>query len=217
MPRIPFIPLSLALLLSSGAGAHDGESHPAAPRLPLADADAPVATEVASVNEEQRARNYFTDLAVQNQSGQKLRFYSDLLQGRTVLINFVYTNCDNGCPLITEQLAQVKDKLGERFGREIFFISISTDPERDSPAALQAFAEKLKVVHPGWQFLTGAKADIDRIITRLGQYSPEPEDHSTLLLAGNLNTRHWIKLRPTAPLLALTYRLNELADEQPGS
>jgi cytochrome oxidase Cu insertion factor (SCO1/SenC/PrrC family) len=173
----------------------------------------PVAIDVKPFADDDRARNYFTDLPLRTQEGKPVRFYSDVLRGRVVLINFIYTNCDQGCPVITRQLTEVKDQLGERFGREVFFVSISTDPERDSPEAMQAFAKEQGADHPGWIFLTGEKRYVDQIITKLGQYSPVPEEHSSLLLAGNVQTRHWMKIRPNSPIPAITYKLNELADE----
>ena len=203
----------LLLILALPLWAHDGKTHEEGRQLPLADRNAPVAIDAPTLADEQRSRNYFTDLSVTDQNGKRQRFYSDVLRGRVVLINFIYTHCEEGCPVITDQLSFVRDKLGERFGKDVFFVSISTDAERDTPAALKAFAEKFDADQPGWIFLTGAKADMDQIITRLGQYSPVPEEHSSLILAGNVTTRHWMKLRPTSPLPALVYKLQELVDE----
>ncbi|MEH6826211.1 MAG: SCO family protein [Motiliproteus sp.] len=209
---------SVMLSASSLLWAHDGSTHeePKSQKLvatAAAHADAPVSIDARPHKDDERARNYFTDLPLLTTDGKPLRFYSDVLRNRVVLINFVYTHCEEGCPVITQQLIQVKKKLGPRFGQEIFFVSISTDPERDSPQAMGEFARKLGAEDPGWLFLTGEKQHIDKIITRLGQYSPVPEQHSSLLLAGNVTTRHWMKLRPNAPLPAITFKLNDLADE----
>ena len=103
------------------------------------------------------------------QDGKRVRFYSDVLEDRVVLINVVFTSCDDACPLITRKLNEVRAKLGERFGSEVHFISISVDPERDSPQALKKFAAAQGADAAGWTFLTGAKADVDRVLARLGQ------------------------------------------------
>jgi protein SCO1/2 len=102
--------------------------------------------------------------------------------------------------LETAKLCQVQDLLGERVGRDVFIYSISIDPERDTPAALKRYAEKFKV-KPGWEFLTGNKADIKLLRTKLGLYREESEgenltEHNTSLIVGNEATGQWIKRSP---------------------
>jgi cytochrome oxidase Cu insertion factor (SCO1/SenC/PrrC family) len=171
----------------------------------------PAASQAPS--EEDRARAYFTDLPLLTQDGKQVRFYTDVLKDRVVLINFVYTNCKDACPLITQMLNKVRDSLGERFDNPVRFVSISTDPERDTPRALSEFAKQQKADDPGWFFLTGEKKNVDFVIKRLGQYSPNVESHSTLMLAGNVRTRHWIKIMPMTPPLAIVAKLEALASE----
>jgi protein SCO1 len=72
---------------------------------------------------------YFPNLPVVNQDGKTLRFYDDAIKGKIVLINFMFTGCSALCPLTTARLAEVQDKLGGRVGRDIFFYSISLDPQ----------------------------------------------------------------------------------------
>lgn len=207
--------LSLSLMIAP-SWAHDGSDHNAPPaEAEIENADTRIRALPAQDGqlEEQRARNYFTDLPLITQEGKTVRFYSDVLHGRVVLINFIYTNCDQSCPVVTQQLIQVRNMLGERFGKEIFFVSISNDPERDSPEAMREFAQNQGADEDGWYFLTGEKDDVNRIITKFGQYSPVPEQHSSLLLAGNVQTRHWLKLRPNEPMKSLLFKLNSLADE----
>ena len=157
------------------------------------------------------ARSYFTDLELQTHEGRKVRFYSDVLEGRTVLINVIFTNCQDACPLITQKLNEVRNLLGDQFGRDVQFISISSDPERDSPAALRAFATKQSADLSGWTFLTGDKRHVDQILKRLGQFSEDAQDHSTLLIAGNVPVKRWAKIRPDAPPVAIAERLKLLA------
>lgn len=158
------------------------------------------------------ARAYFTDTELKTQDGRTVRFYSDVLAGRTVLINIIYTSCEDACPMITRQLAFVADKLDGRLGKDIHFVSISSDPERDTPQALSTFAGKNDAARAGWTFLTGDKAKVDGILQRLGQLSRSPEEHSTLLIAGNVPSKRWNKIRPDAPVAAVAERLKLLAD-----
>ncbi|MDH3673099.1 MAG: SCO family protein [Gammaproteobacteria bacterium] len=166
-----------------------------------------------SLPDEQKTRQYFTDLPLLTQEGKSVRFYTDVLKDRVVLINFMYTNCKDACPLMTQMLIQVRDRLGEMFDNPVRFVSISTDPERDTPQALAKFAKQQKADDPGWVFLTGEKKNIDFIVKRLGQYSPNVEAHSTMMLAGNVRTRHWIKIMPMTPAPGILAKLQTLASE----
>jgi len=142
-----------------------------------------------------RNEQYFPDVQLTTQDGARVRFY-DLIKGKTVAIELIYTSCRFACPLETARLAQVQRLLGDRMGRDVFFYSISIDPEHDTPAVLKAFAETFHA-GPGWTFLTGRRADIERLARRLGLYStPNPEDkdgHVPALLIGNEATGDWMR------------------------
>ena len=170
-------------------------------------------TQMPKSADEQTNRNYFTDLPLLNQEGQSVRFYGDVLKDKVVLLSFVYTNCRDACPLIMQRLVGIKDQLGEAFGKQVFFVSMSVDPARDTPQALANYAKQHHAEHPGWVFLTGEKANVDRILTKLGQYSDKPEAHSTMLLAGNVGTRHWTKVGPAVSVAAVAAKLQDLAHE----
>jgi cytochrome oxidase Cu insertion factor (SCO1/SenC/PrrC family) len=157
------------------------------------------------------ARSYFTDLELLTQEGRKVRFYSDVLEGRTVLINVIYTHCTDACPLITQQLNDVRKSIPDLFGKRVFFVTLSSDPVRDTPQAMKQFAQKQSADVAGWTYLTGRKEHIDQILKRLGQFSEEVEAHSTLLIAGNVAAKRWSKIRPDAPAAAIAERLTALA------
>ena len=106
--------------------------------------------------------NYFPNLELTTQDGAKVHFYDDVLKGKIVAINLIYTHCQYSCPLETARLAQVQQILGDRVGKDIFFYSITLDPARDTPEVLKAYAEKYHA-GPGWTFLTGKKEDIELI------------------------------------------------------
>ncbi len=101
--------------------------------------------------------------------------------------------------MITAQLLQVRAQLGESFGRDVFFVTISSDPERDSPQALKKYAQKQSADVPGWLYLTGRKSDIDLILKRLGQWSAAVESHSTHLIAWSFVTDRGRKMLPSLP------------------
>jgi protein SCO1 len=140
--------------------------------------------------------NYFPNVPLVTQDGDTVRFYDDLLKGKTVVVNFIYTNCAEACGLETARLVQVQKLLGDRVGRDIFMYSISVDPQRDTPVALKAYANKFHT-GPGWFFLTGKKTDVDLISKKFGLNisvdSGNRNDHSTSLMIGNETTGQWIK------------------------
>jgi cytochrome oxidase Cu insertion factor (SCO1/SenC/PrrC family) len=150
------------------------------------------------------ARNYFPNLVLVNQDNQPMRFYEDLLKGKTVLINFMLTHCTGACSPMTANLAKVQKYLGEHVGKEVVMISISVDPEHDTPDALKRYAEGFKI-QPGWYFLTGTKENVDGVLSKLGGYTDDPQKHSTVLIIGDEATGQWMKV----PALA---KPSEIAD-----
>src|SRR5258708_5456056 len=109
-----------------------------------------------------RGADYFPNVPLTTQDGKVVRFYDDLIKGKIVAIDLIYTTCQYACPLETARLVQVQKLLGDRMGRDVFFYSITIDPDHDTPAVLKDYAEKFGA-GPGWLFLTGTQADIDLI------------------------------------------------------
>lgn len=162
---------------------------------------------------EAKARDYFTNLEVIDQDGNRLRFYDDVLKGKVVAINFIFTNCQGACPLMTQNLSMVRDMLGVELGTDIHFVSISIDPVRDTPAAMKEFAETHRADQDGWRFVTGDPGNLEHIVKRLGQYTDDVEAHSTLLIAANVHTAHWTKIPPNVPPNGVVERLRLLIEE----
>jgi cytochrome oxidase Cu insertion factor (SCO1/SenC/PrrC family) len=144
--------------------------------------------------DENEQRKYFTDLPLLDQDGRKVKFYTDVLKGRLVLISFIYTNCTDICPTLMHNLVDVQEMLGDRFGKDVFFVSISVDPEDDTPEELKKYAERY-LAKPGWTFLTGKKENVDWVVHKLGQYTPDFEDHSMTFLLGDVGNAKWAKLK----------------------
>ena len=85
--------------------------------------------------------NYFPNVTLTTQHGDKVRFYDDLIKGKIVAVNLIYTTCKYACPLETARLAQVQRLLGARMGRDVFFYSITIDPAHDTPEVLKQYAD----------------------------------------------------------------------------
>lgn len=160
----------------------------------------------------QDARTYFTDTLLLTQDGREVRFYSDVLEDRVVLLNIMYASCKDACPLITRKLKAARAALGDALARRVHFVSITSDPGRDSPQALQAFAAKNDALDANWTFLTGDRKNVDLVLARLGQLSESAEGHSTLLIAGDVAARRWTKIRPDASPELVAERLKRLTE-----
>ncbi|HEX5734002.1 MAG TPA: SCO family protein [Blastocatellia bacterium] len=153
---------------------------------------APEAKEKTGTPDEAAAA-YFPNLPLLTQDDRTVRFFDDLLKGKTVIINFVFTTCTGVCPPMTANLAKVQDYLGDRVGRDVNMITISVDPTIDTPAQMKKYADKFKV-KPGWYFLTGKKENVDQVLYKLGGYVEDKLQHSSILIVGNVGTGEFMKM-----------------------
>lgn len=155
------------------------------------------------------------DTAVYNQDGKRLNFYTDLVKGKTVAINFIFTTCTTICPPLTATFRKLQQTLGERVGREVELISISVDPATDVPERLKSFAAKFKAA-PGWTFVTGSKPEIDELLKALGAAVGDKNDHTPMILIGNDAAGYWTRTYGLAPSATLTAMVEEAAGKSAG-
>ena len=167
----------------------------------------PVLLAIAPAKAARWGNGYIPNLPVVSQDGQVFQFYDDLVKDKIFVISFFYTSCRQICPLATARLSELQDILGDSVGRDIFFYSISVDPENDTPARLKTYAEAMRA-GPGWRFLTGLPEDIRAIRDRLGDRSPVLSEHRNEVLLGNGVTGQWQRDNPLSDLtrLAMTVR-----------
>ena len=190
--------LATALLCGSPILAHEGEKHTAALEKVVLE---PAAMEVQK--KEIWGRNYFPNYILTTQDGEKLAFFDDVIKDKVVAINFIFTSCVDSCPLETARMKTVKNILGDRVGKDVFFYSITIDPITDSPPVLKAYMAKYGIDGDDWTFLTGDEADIVNLRKKLGLYAYElgvgDEDlseHNLSLIIGNQATGRWMKRSP---------------------
>ena len=144
-------------------------------------------------------RGRLLNIPLRTHENKPVRFYDDLVKDKIVLINFIFTACDDLCPPMIANLVMVQKLLGDRVGRDIFMLSISLDPVNDTPEVLKAYAEHYGT-KPGWTFLTGKYEDIEKLRRKLGIYDPDPiidadkEQHAGLVTFGNERTGRWAAL-----------------------
>jgi protein SCO1 len=139
----------------------------------------------------ERMKRFFPNVSLQTHDGRSVRFYDDLVKGRKVIINFTFTSCTGTCPRTSSNLARVQQMLGDRIGRDIFLVSISIDPEHDTPEKLAEYAKTFEA-RSGWTFATGRREDVDKIRRHLGLWdSPDYTQHMGLLTFGNEPEGKW--------------------------
>jgi len=143
-----------------------------------------LAASTASNAPEYARKMVIPDVEVLDQNGNAVHFYSDLIKGKTVAINFIFTNCTTICPPLAATFARVQTEMGDKVGKDVHFISISVDPLTDTPERLKAWSAKFKA-GPGWTFVTGNKEQIDKLLYALGASVSRREDHSPTVIVGN--------------------------------
>ena len=138
------------------------------------------------------AEKYFSDVELIDQDGRKVRFYSDVLKNKIVAINTFFTTCTNICPPMNRNFEKMQDALGDRLGKDVFLVSITVDPETDTPTRLKEYGRRFHA-RPGWLFLTGKKENVDWALYKLGQYVETKDDHTSIFIIGNESKGLWKK------------------------
>ncbi len=147
-------------------------------------------------------------------NGDEVMFYDDMVRDKVILLNFFMITCSEGrCPRAMANIKKVQDLLGDRMGRDVFFLSITLRPEVEGPRALQAYAEAIGA-GPGWTFLTGEAGNVDTLRRGLGFADIDPEqdqdlsNHIGMARYGDDKLNRWgaVALRSSASNIAGTFK-----------
>lgn len=152
------------------------------------------------------------DVPVYDQNGKRLNFYTDLIKGRTVAINFIFTTCTTICPPLTATFKRVQQDLVTS-APAAKLISISVDPAIDNPQRLNDFAARFKA-GPGWTFVTGDDAEITSLLRALGAAVANKNDHTPMILIGNDEAGYWTRAYGLASPTALVKAIAEAASRK---
>ena len=150
------------------------------------------ATVILGQDQKSAAEKYFSDVELITQDGQKVRFYSDVLKNKVVVINTFFTTCKSICPPMNRNFEKIQEALGDRLGKDVFLVSITVDPETDTPTRLKEYGARFHA-RPGWLFLTGKKENIDWALYKLGQYVQTKDEHTSIFIIGNEPKGLWKK------------------------
>ena len=134
------------------------------------------------------------NLTVTDQGGREVRLFTDLIKDRLVVLNFFYTTCEGTCPTSGHWLSQLHDKLGARLGKEVIILSVTIDPERDTPERLRKWGEFWKR-RQGWTLLTSRGKDLRELMKKFEPY-PAAGTHSATVFVGDgtRNPVNWVAL-----------------------
>lgn len=142
--------------------------------------------------------HYLSKLPLVDQNGRTVDLYDDLIKDRIVVINSFFASCTGSCPVMARSFLHLQNKLGDRIGKDVTLVSITVDPEVDTPEKLKEYAKKIGA-KPGWYFLTGSRAQVDAVLSKIGQYAEAREAHKNIIIAGNDRTGLWKKALAIAP------------------
>lgn len=148
------------------------------------------------------------DLTLTDQDGKKVKFYSDLVKGKVVLVHGFFTECTAVCPMQARALVKLKERLGERLGRDVFIVSVSKDPVVDTPEKLQKWGREYGA-GGGWTLLTGDVSDVRKVLRGVVTDDIGTDLHESLVVIGNDRTGVWT----TTDGLQFTDRIVKVIDD----
>ncbi len=137
--------------------------------------------------------NYVSpDVTLVNQDGAKVKLNKLLNSKKVVMVDFIFTTCTTICPVLSAGFANFQRKVGPD-AKDVHLISISIDPENDTPKRLREYLKRYNA-KPGWDFLTGSKDDIDKVITALHAYTTTKMSHLPMALLYTPSDKRWTRI-----------------------
>jgi protein SCO1/2 len=116
--------------------------------------------------ERREVRVPINDFTLIDQAGRRFEF--EAISGKVVVVSFSYTSCSDVCPLITAAARQVQGGLSAAERKSVHLLTVTTDPEIDSPEILTAYARRYGVEFANWSFLTGRESELKKVWKNFG-------------------------------------------------
>jgi len=195
--RVPMSIVFVLLFLSSAVLGQEHDAHKNHARVDTAPAGNHAAIEL-------------DDIVLVNQDGQQVAIASEVIGDRIVVVDFVYTTCTTVCPVLSATFRQIQERLGDRLGDDVVLASVSVDPLRDTPARMKAYAGKLGAAD-GWVWLTGKKQNVTKVLEAFGAYTPNFEDHPSMILVGDGQSREWARFLGFPSARQILDKVNEFS------
>jgi protein SCO1/2 len=144
-----------------------------------------------------------------DQNGAQVRFASDVAGNRIMALNFIYTDCQTACPLVSGIFSKLQSRLGDKLAKDVRMVSLSINPAADTPERLKAYAERFHAA-PEWLWLTGEKAQVDALLKSLGVYSTDVANHAPVILVGDPVRGEWTRFNGLSSPDTIAARIDEL-------
>jgi len=132
------------------------------------------------------------EVVLTNQDDVDVDLTGDVLADRIAVVDFVYTTCTTVCPVLSAVFRQIEEALHDRLGPEVVLVSISVDPNRDTPERLRNYAAKFGAP-ANWVWLTGRQQNVRNVLEAFGAYTPNFEDHPSMILVGDPGRGEWAR------------------------
>ena len=135
------------------------------------------------------------EFVLTNQDGKRVSLSDS--NGTVRAVTFIYATCKDTCPLLTAKMALMQKKLGADFGKRVKFVSITVEPEVDTPAVLKSYAEKFDADPAGWSFLTGKSEDVQDVVRKYGAFAKrvKPGDVDHLFLTSLIDRKGMLRVQ----------------------
>lgn len=155
----------------------------------------------------------FAEVDLTDQHGRTQRLKTDVVADNIVVMDFVYTSCTTVCPVVSAIMAEVQAQLGERVGRDVRLVSLSVDPQRDTPARLKSYAGTHRAGE-GWVWLTGSVPAVNDTLKGFGTWTPNFEDHPVVMMVGDGRSGDWTRFYGFADPAALVAKVEQLTAQR---
>lgn len=152
------------------------------------------------------------DLLLRDHEGRKVRFYSDLIKDKVVVLSFFYTSCIYVCTTQGKTFSTLQSLLGDRLGKSVFLISVTTDPAKDTPAQLKAWGKRYDV-QPGWTLVTGDVSEMNKLLLPFTGNPAGGGMHLPTTYIGNAKTGVWTSAAGVFGAEDVLHALNNLAPQ----
>ena len=201
LSRRSFLLAAAAAGLPSFAKAHDEHQHHA---NPAAKSSEQKADRVGAIKVD------VGDTPLLDQDGRTIRMRSDVLAGRVVVVDFVYTSCTTVCPIFSATMAELRKRLVAAPARDIVLVTVTVDPLRDTPRRLKDYAARFGPTGDGWIWLTGSKSNVDTVNKAFGAYTANIDDHPPMVIVGDADAGVWTRFYGFPGVPELEARAREL-------
>lgn len=156
-----------------------------------------------------QGRVRFAEVTLLDQHGRSLSLKDDVVADRVVVMGFVYTSCTTVCPLVSAIMQQLQQRLADRPAEPVRLVTLSVDPQRDTPARLHEYAQRYGAGGE-WYWLTGTVPAVDSTLKGLGSWSADYRDHPPLILVGDGRSEHWTRFYGVTDPAVLAARVDAL-------